>query len=245
MISVVVPTLNEAQRLAGLLDVLAGENTPHEVIVADGGSIDGTQTIAARKDARLVQGLPGRGIQLRAGASAAAGDSYLFLHADTDFPAGGLAAIAAALADPAVEGGNFRLVFDGGDRFSLRLTAFYELIRRYGLYYGDSGIFIRRSVYETIGRIRPLALMEDFDLVRRMERRGRTVCIPEPALVTSSRRFHGRSAPAIVGGWLVIHALWYLGAPPGLLARLYDSGRRQQRPCAPRPAVRSSSARTR
>ena len=122
-------------------------------------------------------------------------------------------------------GGNFRILFDGEDAFDRWLTRFYAWFRRFGLYYGDSAVFLRRETYEAIGGFRPIALMEDFDLCRRLERHGRTVCIDEPPVTTSSRRFEGRWPPKIVAGWLLIHALYYLGLSPNLLARLYKSSR--------------------
>ena len=233
VISVVIPTLNEAAQLPPLLDALAGEEAPHEVIVADGGSTDATAAIARAGGARVVGAPPGRGQQLREGAGQATGDVLLFLHADTVFPRGGLAAIAAALArDPGAPGGNFRLLFDGGDGFSRWLEGFYAWIRGRGIYYGDSGIFLRRQVYDRLGGVRPIALMEDYDLVRRLEKAGPTLCIAEPPLITSSRRFQGRRPVAIVLGWLRVHALYHLGADPERLAALYDSRRRRE-PAAP------------
>lgn len=227
MISVVIPTLNEAGTLARLLAELAAETVPHEVIVADGGSDDGTPAVAVAGGARLVVAPRGRGQQLAAGAAAAAGNILLFLHADSRFPAGGLDGIAERLAaEPPLGGGNFRLLFDGGDGFSRWLDGFYAFIRRHGLYYGDSGIFVRRAVYDRLGGIRPIALMEDYDFVRRLERSGPTCCIAEPPLHTSSRRFRGRQPAAIVAGWLWIHALFHLGMAPDRLARLYGSERR-------------------
>jgi len=229
MISVIIPTLDEAARLPALLDALGREETPHEIIVVDGGSTDATAGIARARDARVVLAPPGRGRQLHEGARRAAGNVLLFLHADCLFPAGGLAAVADALArNPRAPGGNFRLLFDGADGFSRWLEGFYARIRARGVYYGDSGIFVRRRVYERVGGIRPIALMEDYDLVRRLENAGRTLCIAEPPLVTSSRRFRGRRPAAIVLGWLRIHALYHLGADPERLARLYDSDRRRE-----------------
>ena len=167
--------------------------------------------------------------------AAAQGDVLLFLHADTRFPADGLARLRQALAsDPACPGGNFRLLFEGTRPFCRWLEGFYAWIRSHGVYYGDSGIFVRRAVYERIGGFRPIALMEDYDFTRRLERAGKTCCIEEPALVTSARRFEGRWPPAIVWGWLEIHALYHLGLPPALLAKRYDSRRRRGRPAARR-----------
>lgn len=229
-LSVVIPTLNEAARLPALLDQIVAQSLQAEVIVVDGGSTDGTAAAAERRGARLLSSPAGRGRQLAIGADAACGDVLLFLHADSRLPRGAFARIRATLdANPAVVGGNFRLLFDGGDDFSRWLNGFYRWIRRHGFYYGDSAIFVRRAVYRALGGIRPIALMEDYDFVRRLEKAGPTCCIAEPPLVTSARRFHGRHPARIVGGWLAIHLLFHLGVPPDRLARLYDSARRRQR----------------
>jgi rSAM/selenodomain-associated transferase 2 len=235
-VSIVIPALNEAATLPRLLAALATEPTA-EIIVVDGGSTDGTAALAASAGARVLVTRPGRGSQLAAGAEAAAGDILLFLHADTTFPAGGLAAMDAALAaDPALVGGNFTLLFDGGTPFDAWLTWRYAWARRRGLYYGDSGVFVRRDAYQRLGGIRPLALMEDYEFTRRLERLGPTCCIASPPLVTSSRRFAGRHPVAIVAGWIAIHLLYHLGVPPAVLAWLYDSPRRRRHPAVQRPS---------
>lgn len=230
MISVIIPALNEAQNLPGVLAALAGDGVEAEIIVVDGGSADGTPDVARRAGVRVIETAPGRGGQLRAGAEAAAGDVLWFLHADSRVPAGALIAVADALAAaPEAVGGNFRLLFDGDDEFSRWLDDFYARIRAKGVYYGDSGVFVRRSAYEALGGIPRLALMEDYDFNRRLERLGPTLCVDEPPLVTSSRRFEGRRKWAIIRGWLVIHGLFYLGVSDRWLARLYDSARRRRK----------------
>jgi rSAM/selenodomain-associated transferase 2 len=231
MISVVIPALNEAARMPGLLHALRAQPVSLEVIVVDGDSADGTAEAARAAGVTLVLSAPcGRGRALAAGAEAARGEALLFLHADCVFPPGGLAALERLLRERSeVVGGNFRLLFDGNDGFSRWLTGFYALIRRLGFYYGDSGIFVRRAVLEAIGGVRPIALMEDYDLVRRLRRAGPTACVVEPPLVTSSRRFAGRRPAAIVLGWVRIHLLYWLGVDPARLALLYDSERRQSR----------------
>jgi len=221
-ISVIIPTLDEAERIPSLVATLRGEPGLAEIIVADGGSADGTPAIAAALGARVIRSARGRGQQLRAGAAAASGEILLFLHADSVFPAGGLTALAAALdRDSAIPGGNFRVVFDGDSGFARWLTGFYAWLRHFALYYGDSGIFVRRAVYEAVGGFAPMPLMEDYDFVRRLERAGRTVRVECPPLVTSSRKFAGRRPMAIFWGWIVVHMLYWLGVAPERLARLY------------------------
>lgn len=229
-ISIIVPTLNEADRIGALVAGLRSSPHCREIIVADGGSSDGTAAIAERAGAHVLTSQPGRGRQLALGAGQAQGEILLFLHADTELAEDGLAAIVRALDDDGLVGGNFRVVFDGDTSFARWLTGFYAWFRRYGLFYGDSAIFVRAEAYRRLGGIRPIALMEDYDLCRRMQRLGAICCIDEPAVVTSSRRFSGRSPTAIVTQWLLLHALYHLGLPPDLLSRLYDSGRRRQKP---------------
>ena len=227
LISVIIPALNEAGRLPGLIASLRAEPVATDIIVVDGGSEDATREAAIRSGAVVLDAPRGRGQQLAAGCAAARGDVLLQLHADTQFPQGGLAAVKAALeADPETLGGNFRIVFDGDTDFARWLTGFYAWFRGHGLYYGDSGIFVRRRVYEELGGIRPIAVMEDLDFSRRLERAGETVCIEEPAIASSSRRFDGRKPWRIVSGWIVMHALYYLGVSPDRLAVLYNSARR-------------------
>lgn len=221
-VSVVIPTLDEADRLPALVEALRCEPELAEIIVADGGSSDGTAELAARLGAHVVTSARGRGQALCVGAALANGEILLFLHADSRFPSGGLRALCAALdRDARVPGGNFRVVFDGTSPFARGLTMAYPWLRLATLYYGDSGIFVRRSVYEAIGGIRPIPLMEDYDFVRRLERAGPTCRIEDPPLTTSSRKFEGRRASAIVWGWIVVHVLYWLGVSPERLARLY------------------------
>src|SRR5262249_53168885 len=108
---------------------------------------------------------------------------------------------------------------------------FCALIRLLGHYYGDSGIFVRRSVYDALGGFRPMPVMEDWEFVRRLERFGLTTCIKDPPLITSSRRFEGRRAVEIIYGWVRVHALFWLGVSPDELAEIYKA-------CAP-PATGS------
>ena len=229
-VSVIIPALDKAETLGTLIATLSREPDLEEIILADGGSGDGTPALAARLGARVVASERGRGLQLRTGAAVARGDALLFLHADSIFPEGGLRAIVDTLRrDPRIVGGNFRLIFDGSSRFARGLTRFYALIRLVKLYYGDSGIFVRRAVYERIGGIKPMPLMEDYEFVRRLERAGPTHRIKEPALTTSSRKFAHRRATAIVTGWIVIHLLYWLGVSPARLARFYyPAGWRRQ-----------------
>lgn len=224
MISVIIPVLDEADNLTRLLPALSGDLCAYECIVVDGGSDDASLQAARAHGAIALSSERGRGQQLRAGADVARGDILLFLHADSLLDRYGLAAIEVALAkQPSAVGGNFRIVFEGAWDFCVELTRFYAWMRTRGWYYGDSGVFVRRRVYDSLGGIKPISLMEDYDFVCRMEAAGPTICIEDPPLITSSRRFEGRSRPNIIWGWIRIHALYALGLAPQRLSRIYDN----------------------
>ncbi len=224
-VSIVVPALNEESQLGTTLDGLARLTGEKEIIVVDGGSEDRTVEIASRRGIRILRCDRGRGHQMHAGALTATGDVLWFVHADTVPPANALQQIENALCNPAVSAGNFGLTFDGESRAARLLTAVYPLLRFLGLCYGDSGIFVRRSVYERIGGFKPLALFEDLDLLRRLRREGRFVRL-ECRIVTSSRRFEKRNFAAMWLHWTTLQILYWLGCPPNWLARCYGHARR-------------------
>jgi rSAM/selenodomain-associated transferase 2 len=218
LVSVVVPVLDEAGELPALLDHLAALDGRFEVVVADGGSGDGSASVAQTHPSAplLVRDARGRAAQMNAGAAAASGDPLVFLHADTRLPAGAW----RTLRSSAAEGGNFAVRFDGDDGFSRVLGAWYALQRRLGVYYGDSAIWARREAFEALGGFRELPIMEDYDFARRLERGHRTACLPGPA-VTSARRWRALGVPRTVLSWVAVRWLFLAGVSPERLARLY------------------------
>lgn len=230
-LSIVIATLNEAACIETLLTALREDAPGAEIIVVDGGSRDATEALATACGALVLSTMACRGAQLRRGAELASRDIVLFLHADCQWPRGGASAIATALVDGARIGGNFRVQFDGGDFFSAWLSLTYHRLRRMiGLYYGDSGIFIRRAVLESLGGVAPLALMEDFDLSLRMRVRGRVAYVQAPRLGVSARRFAGRHPAAIVGSWALAHLLYAFRIPSRWNAALYGIGAQKRGP---------------
>ena len=230
MISVIIPALNEAGGIAGTLQAIFALDSRLDVIVADGGSADGTASVASSHRARVVQTDIGRGLQLATGAEQARGDVLWFIHADTLPHPGALADIEAALRDPRIAGGNFRLRFDGrslGARFLNRMQGLREIL---GWHYGDNTIFVRRGVYSQIGGFQPYPLFEDADMVKRIRRTGRFVTLPGP-VSSSSRRFENRFFSTGLL-WIVLHTLYWVGVPPRILARLYPPVRRSRPPGA-------------
>lgn len=220
LVSIVVPALNEETAIGPLLARLRRLSGEFEVIVVDGGSTDGTAEAVQRSGCTLLACERGRGRQQAAGARHARGEAFWFLHADSVPPADAVERIVEALRDPAVAGGNFRLCFDGELRSARQLTAIYPWLRMLGLCYGDSGIFVRRSVYEAAGGFQPFALFEDVDLVRRIRRHGRFRTL-EAQLKTSSRRFENRNFALMFAHWTLLQTLYWAGVHPNRLARWY------------------------
>ena len=217
-VSVIIPVLNEEACLEGTLKALI-PLCPHEILVADGGSTDRTVEIASSA-AEVVRAPRGRGAQQREAAARATGDVLWFLHADTIPAPGALCAICACLQDESVAGGNFSLCFDGDTRSARQLTFLYPYLRLLGLCYGDSGIFVRRSVYLQAGQFQPYPLFEDVDLVRRIRKLGGFRTLTEK-LTTSSRRFENRNFPVMFAEWTALQVLFWAGVSPYRLARLY------------------------
>ncbi|MDP1846483.1 MAG: TIGR04283 family arsenosugar biosynthesis glycosyltransferase [Solirubrobacteraceae bacterium] len=225
LVSVLIPTLNEAGELPHLLDHLAALHGHWETIVADGGSRDATREIAREHPLRprVVEQRGGRAAQLNAAARVATGDILLFLHADSRLPPDAYASLAEAYRMPDVAGGNFALRFGDDDRgtFERVLGAVYRVQRRYGLYYGDSSIWVTRHAFDALGGFREIAIMDDYDLVRRLERGpGTTRCLPGPA-TTSARRWRQAGIARTVLAWVLVRRLYVAGVPPDRLARLY------------------------
>lgn len=217
-LSVVIPTLNEAENIGALLERLSSTPGVPEVVVSDGGSTDGTQKLVRESGARLVASELGRGAQLRAGARQASGDVLAFLHADVVPPLDLPAQIEGALNRGHV-GGNFRLLYPGGGALGGWLEALAPFYRRLGRYYGDSGIFVRRQVYDGIGGFPEIPIMEDVVFVRRLEASGSTAYLPGP-MVSSHRRWEGRSARTLLL-WAFMQTAFALGASPHKLVRFY------------------------
>jgi len=215
-VSVIVPTLDEEAELPGLLDHLRSLEGDWEVLVADGGSGDRTCEIARERGAVVVTAGEHRAGQLNAAAARAAGDVLVFLHADSRLPSDAFRSLEATDA----AGGNFALRFGGGDRFARVLTRAYAFQRRFGFYYGDSTIWLRPATFAALGGYRDLPIMDDYDLVRRMEKRFDTACLPGPA-VTSPRRWRALGIPRTLITWWVIRLLFVAGVPAHRLAGLY------------------------
>jgi rSAM/selenodomain-associated transferase 2 len=219
-LSIIIPALDEATSIGATLDAAARVGCDAEVVVVDGGSADETVRVALLRGARVLTAARGRGSQMHAGALASSGEVLWFLHADTLAPADACERIAEALRDSRAVGGNFQIRFDGSRRAARFLTWLYPRLRRLGLAYGDSGFFVRRAAYERAGGFRDFPIFEDLELLRALWRQGRFVQA-DACVVTSSRRFEGRSFALTFARWSLLQCLYWLGVSPHALARFY------------------------
>ncbi|WP_431282402.1 TIGR04283 family arsenosugar biosynthesis glycosyltransferase [Humitalea sp. 24SJ18S-53] len=214
-LAVVIPALNAAATLPGVLARLA-EWPSAEILVVDGGSTDGTT------GPRVISAPRGRGGQLAAGIAATTAPWLLLLHADTRLEPGWAAAVRAFIADPANAGraAYFRLVLDDPAPQARRIERLVAWrCRAWHLPYGDQGLLVARKTLDAVGGIAPLPLMEDVDLVRRLGR-DRMVALPVAA-VTSAARYRRDGWWARPMRNLVLLALWRLGVSTTRLARWY------------------------
>ena len=223
LISIIVPTLNEDANIAALIAQTRNIGDC-EIIVVDGGSTDDTQARATGADRVLISS-PGRAKQQNLGAEACRGDVLLFLHADCRLPSTALNSIRAALADERVIGGCFQQRIDSpGLRYRWIERGNAWRVRLFKLAYGDQAIFVRRIVFEQLGRFPELRLMEDVFLMKRLRHVGRFVLLPDRLTVSARRwRQHGVIRQTLRNWMLLTLAL--CGASPDRLARFYPNTR--------------------
>ena len=212
-LSVIVPTFNEEAVIEATLRRALDALTPHELIVADGCSRDGT-VANARPYATVLTLEMTRGAALNHAAAVATGDVLLFLHADTIPPMGAATAIEGALQDAGVIGGAFRLRFDHPGRLATLLASHVNLRSSLSnIFFGDQALFVRRDVFMRAGGFRDWSVMEDMEILARLRPHGRLALLDEE-VVTSTRR-HRRN------GWVrTIGTVWIMT----LLHRLGVSG---------------------
>ncbi len=223
-LSIIVPVLDEAPRIAATLAALAPlRERGCELIVVDGGSSDGTVAAAQAVCDRVLVSSRGRATQQNAGAAAASGDRLLFLHADTRLPADADRLLAAALQSGAVWG-RFDVDFDGEVRLpaTLRLVAFMmnRRSRLTGIATGDQALFMTRAAFDAVGGFPDQPLMEDIEISRRLKRLGPPACL-SGRVHTSPRRWlkHGIWRTIVLMWWL--RFAYWIGVSPQRLARWY------------------------
>jgi rSAM/selenodomain-associated transferase 2 len=216
-LSIIVPVLNEAASIREALEALAPLRARgHQVVVVDGGSDDGTASLAAAACDQLLVTPRSRALQMNTGALVASGDALLFLHADTRLPERADELVFAALA-----GARW-------GRFDVRIASCHPLLgvvarainlrsRLSGIATGDQAIFVRRDAFPGFPEI---PLMEDIALSRLLRRRGRPACL-RARVVTSARRWEARGVLRTILLMWRLRLLYALGVAPQRLARDY------------------------
>lgn len=218
-ISIIIPTLNEADSIRETLRALQTfENA--EIILVDGGSTDATISIAEDFKVEILPAARGRGQQLEVGGNYAKGEILWFLHADTIVSPDCVSQMKLALKDSRIVGGNFTILFDGERKAAKFLTWLYPNLRKIGLIYGDSAIFVRREVYEKMGGFAPFPIFEDLDFIERLKKQGEIVTLSS-VVTTSSRRFENKSFTLTFLRWTILQILYWLGVSPYKLLKIY------------------------
>jgi rSAM/selenodomain-associated transferase 2/rSAM/selenodomain-associated transferase 1 len=223
-ISVIIPALNESDYIAETIASIGqGNNT--QIIVADGGSLDDTVSIARSLGATVIKSSPPRSRQMNQGAEAASKEVLLFLHADTRLPKNFDRSVFRAVKHPGVSAGAFELRIDAPDNV-LRFIEYVANRRsRYlKLPYGDQAIFMLSEIFRQLGGFPDMPIMEDFELIRRLQKKGNVVTVFEP-VVTSPRRWlnNGILKTTLINQLIVFS--YFMGISPDAIARLYRRSR--------------------
>jgi rSAM/selenodomain-associated transferase 2 len=219
-LSIIIPTLNEAENIADTLASTRG-GPEVEVIVVDGGSRDRTCGIAKSRGAKVITSLPGRARQSNCGAANAEGETLLFLHGDTRLPERFEDHVYQTFVQPGTVAGAFKLRIDES-LVGIRLIEWVANLRStwFGLPYGDQAIFVGAGLFGSLGGFPEMPIMEDFELIRRLRRLGRIRIVPAPVL-TSARRWEriGIWRAAVIN--YAIPLAYYAGVSPSRLVRWY------------------------
>lgn len=216
-LSVIIIARNEERHLPRLLARLAQMPQVSQIVLSDGGSTDRSIEVAKKCGAQVVEA-KGRGAQLNAGAKAATGDILWFLHADC-WPARGSGAQLLASVGRGNGGGHFRVRFDSPSLWARAFEGIARAQAHFGWFYGDSGIWARRDIFEQLNGFAPWPLFEDLDFAQRLRRAGPIETLPG-RLRVSARRFQSRPAQTL-WLWLELQVRFELGQSPDELARLY------------------------
>jgi rSAM/selenodomain-associated transferase 2 len=219
-ISIIVPTLHEAEVITPFLKHLLERAAEAEIIVADADSGDGTAELATPLAHRVVRSEPGRAAQMNAGAVVARGDILWFVHVDAEVPWGCLEEIHRIMYDSKVVGGFFRICLPRRwvYRFTDSFAHYAGILLR--MRCGDHGIFCRRSVFLEIGGFPDVPLMEDVEFFRRLRRYGR-VTYSHKRILASPRRYEAIGRVRLTLAYGFIATLYVFGVSSSRLASIY------------------------
>ncbi|MBD2444215.1 TIGR04283 family arsenosugar biosynthesis glycosyltransferase [Dolichospermum circinale CS-534/05] len=223
-ISIIIPTLNEADNIQSTINSTKS-STNIEIIIVDGGSKDETLLIAKSLGAKIIVSPPGRANQMNMGAMVASGEILLFLHGDTRLPTNFEQMIRKTLAKPGIVAGAFALQINS-PHWGLRFVEFGVKWRCNLLQmpYGDQAIFMTKNVFQKVGNFPEIPIMEDFEMIRKLKHLGKIHLLSTP-VITSPRRWlkKGILQTTILNQIIIIAYL--LGISPHQIRNWYSSSK--------------------
>lgn len=232
MISIIVPTFNEKSVIEKTLQLLKiiEYRSECEIVVVDGGSSDQTVSIA-QKYVTVLNAGKGKAVQLNVGAKNANGEILFFVHADMTLPKDILNVIETAIYVDGYDGGGFANEFSSHNKKIKQLGRVlnFRIKNREqsdsNIFYGDNGIFVKKSVFEMLGGFKEIPIMEDYDFSIRLKKKFKVVKIDVPKIIVDARRHINAGFIKTRLKWIVIRRLYKLGVSPFLLAKLYKDVR--------------------
>ena len=221
LVSVIVPVLNEAPLLGDFLREVRTLGADLEIVVSDGGSLDGSVSIAERLADQVITASPGRASQMNAGAQIASGEVLWFLHADVRPPRHAVEQIRRALVQPRVVGGCFRLRYPRREWIYRVSDSLGNLgVQVFGFALGDHGIFCRRAAFVSASGYPGVPILEDAELYRRLKQIGRMRQLGEE-IVSDPRTFEKCGRYRTTAVYFLILALYVAGVPIHWLNKVY------------------------
>jgi len=232
MISVIIVAYNEENWIHSIINELKKQlHVNFEILLADGGSVDQTVSLALQNDVQIVSCRKGKSCQMNDASKKAKGDILFFVHADMKFPDDLLSAIKMHI-DKGFDGGGFANVFDEhnekikriGNWMNFRFFDKREQSDK-GIFYGDNGIFVKKKVFEALGGFKEIPIMEDYDFSKRLSHKFKLIKIYDPKIIVSARRQVKAGFWKTRLQWILVRLLFKMKIPPNYLTYLYKDVR--------------------
>ncbi len=224
MLSVIIPTYNEAANIGRLVAELRHHAPADavEILVVDAASPDGTAEAARRAGATVLQSpRPGRAAQMNYGARQARGEVLYFVHADVGIHPDFLATIQAAVAQGHAAG-CYRFRFDSAHPL-LRINSYGTRFKGIMSRGGDQTLFITRALFEQLGGFNErFVIMEDFEIIQRIRKVASFFIVPQDVVV-SARKYETNGWLRVQLANLTAFSLFFLKVPPPRIARTYKA----------------------
>jgi rSAM/selenodomain-associated transferase 2 len=226
-LSVIIPTLNEADNIKELINCIKNENINCEIIISDADSSDRTREIAASQGAKIVNSQKAsRGLQLNRGAEIASAPILLFLHADSNLEESALRSLVTRMEQRSEKvGGCFSLEIKSEHPLLKFISWSSNLRAKYlNLIFGDQGIFIKKEVFESLGGFPEIELMEDWEFSKKLAKTGELLFL-DKKIYTSARRWEEYGVLKTILLMHKIKILYLFGYSPEKLKQIYRDAR--------------------